>query len=167
MEKDSKEEELALNIDAELFTKEEDIYQLVTFLLGEEMYGIDILAVQEIIRMESITEIPRTADYVEGVINLRGKVIPVIDLRKRFNLPIQDETKDTRIIVVEIEDKIIGMIVDGVSKVLRLPASLVEPPSPIVGGIDSNYIKGVGKVNENLIILLDLTKINDSSMNIM
>ncbi|MDD5456559.1 MAG: chemotaxis protein CheW [Candidatus Margulisbacteria bacterium] len=158
--------EKAVN-ETDLLASEEDIFQLVTFFLGEEVYGIDILAVQEIIRMQVITEIPRTADYVEGVINLRGKVIPVIDLRKRFNLPVQEETKDTRIIVVEIESKIMGMIVDGVSKVLRLPASLVEPPSPIVGGIDSNYIKGVGKVQEMLVILLDLTKINDTNVSLV
>ena len=150
--------------DDDLLNSEEDIHQLVTFFLGEEIYGIDILAVHEIIRMQQITEIPRTASYVEGVINLRGKVIPVIDLRKRFNLPAGEETKDTRIIVVEIENKVIGMIVDGVSKVLRLPASLVEPPSPIMGGIDSNYIKGVGKVDNTLVVLLDLTKINEGQM---
>ena len=146
---------------------EDDVYQLVTFFLGEEVYGIDILAVQEIIRMQAITEIPRTAEYVEGVINLRGKVIPIIDLRKRFSLPVEDETKDTRIIVVEIESKVIGMIVDGVSKVLRLNANLVEPPSPIIGGVDSNYIKGVGKIDDQLVILLDLTKINESSMSLI
>ncbi len=145
----------------------EDVYQLVTFTLGDEVYGIDILAVQEIIRMQNITEIPRTSDYVEGVINLRGKVIPVIDLRKRFNLLISEESKDTRIIVVEIENKIIGMIVDSVSKVLRLPSSYVEPPSPIVGGVDSNYIKGVGKLNDMLVIILDLSKINESSMSLV
>jgi purine-binding chemotaxis protein CheW len=145
-----------------LVSTEEDVYQLVTFFLGDEVYGIDILVVQEIIRMQNITDVPRTADYVEGVINLRGKVIPIIDLRKRFNLTVGEETKDTRIIVVEIQDKIIGMIVDGVSKVLRLSASLVEPPSPIVGGVDSNYIKGVGKTTDQLVILLDLTKINDT-----
>lgn len=145
----------------DLTSSEEDVYQLVTFILGGEVYALDILAVQEIIRMQNITDVPRTADYVEGVINLRGKVIPIIDLRKRFSLDAQDETKDTRIIVVEIDGKIMGMIVDGVSRVLRLSANLVEPPSPIVGGLDSNYIKGVGKVNDQLVILLDLSKINN------
>lgn len=156
------EDSLAVHGSSDLVGSEEDVHQLVTFLLGGEVYALDILAVQEIIRMQNITDVPRTADYVEGVINLRGKVIPIIDLRKRFNLTVQDETKDTRIIVVEIGDKIIGMIVDGVSRVLRLSASLVEPPSPIVGGVDSNYIKGVGKVNDQLIILLDLSKINST-----
>ena len=151
----------------DLLTGDDDVYQLVTFFLGEEVYGIDILAVQEIIRMQSITEIPRTADYVEGVINLRGKVIPIIDLRKRFSLTISEETKDTRIVVVEIENKVIGMIVDGVSKVLRLSASLVEPPSPIIGGVDSNYIRGVGKIDDQLVVLLDLTKINETSAKLM
>jgi purine-binding chemotaxis protein CheW len=140
----------------------ESIYQLVTFFLGEEVYGIDILSVQEIIRIQAITEVPRTSEFVLGVINLRGKVIPVIDLRKRFRLPVGEETKDTRIIVVEIDGKVMGMIVDGVSKVLRLPSKSVEPPSPIVSGIDSSYIKGVGKIDGMLIVLLDLSKINDS-----
>lgn len=152
---------------ADLFGSDEEVYQLVTFSLGEEVYGIDILAVQEIIRMQNITEIPRTAEYVEGVINLRGKVIPVIDLRKRFNLPLKENNKDERIIVVEIENKIIGMIVDSVSKVLRLPSSLVEPPSPIVGGVDSNYIKGVGKITDMLVILLDLSKISENNMSLI
>ncbi len=144
-----------------LVVSDEEVFQLVTFFLGGEVYGIDILAVQEIIRMQNITDVPRTADYVEGVINLRGKVIPIIDLRKRFNLVASEETKDSRIIVVEIHHKIIGMIVDGVSKVIRLNADLVEPPSLIVGGADYNYIKGVGRINDQLVILLDIEKIND------
>ena len=152
-------EELAI----ENHTADEDVYQLVTFFLADEVYGIDILAVQEIIRLQNITEIPRTDDYVRGVINLRGKVIPVIDLRRRFNLPTVEETKNTRIIVVEIDNKVMGMIVDGVSKVLRLPMSLVEPHSPIVTGVDSAYIRGVGKLNDELIILLDLSLVNDQS----
>lgn len=142
---------------------EEKIHQLVTFYLGEEIYGIDILDVQEIIRLQKITEVPRTADFVEGVINLRGKVIPVIDLRKRFNLPQKEESKDTRVIVVEIDSKVIGMIVDGVSRVLRLSGSAIDPPSPIVAGVDSNYIKGVGKIDHTLVVLLDLHKINEGT----
>ena len=147
----------------ELVGLNEEVYQLVTFFLGGEIYGIDILAVQEIIRMQNITDVPRTADYVEGVINLRGKVIPIIDLRKRFNLTVSDETKDSRIIVVEINHKIIGMIVDGVSKVIRLNSNLVEPPSLIVAGADYNYIKGVGRLSDQLVILLDIAKIIDTT----
>ncbi len=133
--------------------------KLVTFYLGEEMYGIDIIAVQEIIRMQEITNVPKTLHYVEGVINLRGKVIPVVDLRKKFNLPSTEETKDTRIIVVEYYSKIIAMIVDSVSKVIQLPGNAIEPPSPIVSNVDSNYMKGIGKIDGNLIVLLDLAKV--------
>ena len=140
---------------------ESNEFQLVTFFLGEEIYGVDILAVQEIIRLQSVTAMPQTMDYVLGVINLRGKVIPIIDLRKRFNLPDTKETKDSRIIVVDINHTVMGIIVDGVSKVISIPKNTVEPPSPIIAGIDSSYIRGVGKLGNQLLILLDLTQIND------
>jgi len=135
--------------------------QLVSFTLGEEEYAVDILKVREIIRVPNITRVPRAPEFVEGVINLRGKVIPVIDLRKRFGLSAGDYTKGTRIIVLELE-RTIGMVVDGVSQVLRLGAESVEPPPPIVSGISSEYLKGVGKVDDRLIILLDVDKILDA-----
>ncbi|MBI5893184.1 MAG: chemotaxis protein CheW [Deltaproteobacteria bacterium] len=133
--------------------------QLVTFNMGKEEFSVEILKVQEIIRMMEITRIPKSPDFVEGVINLRGKVIPIIDLRKRFGLPKIDKDTDTRIIVIESGGKSIGLIVDSVSEVLRLPASTVEPPPEIVGGIDSEYIEGVGKLEDRLIILLNLDKV--------
>ncbi|MBT8763122.1 chemotaxis protein CheW [Desulfohalobiaceae bacterium Ax17] len=142
-------------------TKEKDVelLQLVTFRIGEEEFGVDILRVQEIIRMLEITRVPNAPDFVEGVINLRGKVIPIIDLRKRFGLTVKDHDKHTRIIVVEINDMVVGFVVDAVSEVLRIPADIVEPPPPVVAGVDSEYISGVGKLEDRLLILLDLNRL--------
>ena len=134
--------------------------QLVIFNLGTETYGVDIVIVREIIRMQSITSVPRTPDFVEGVINLRGKIIPIIDLHKRFELSKAEETKDTRIIVVEVGDISLGMIVDSVNEVLRIPSKDIDPPPQVINsGINKEYLRGVGKVEEDLIIILDLEKI--------
>ena len=136
-----------------------DVLQLAGFTLGKEEFAVDILRIQEINRMVEITTVPKTPGFVEGVINLRGKVIPVIDLRKRFNLGVSEYTKDTRIVVVDVDGKVVGIVVDAVSEVLRLPASTIDPPPPIVAGIDSEYIEGVGKLENRLLILLDLEKV--------
>ena len=106
--------------------------------------------------MQEITEIPHAPESVVGVINLRGRVIPVIDLRKRFGLPDAVRTKDTRIVVVHLEGNLIGVIVDAVSQVLRIPADIVEPPSPVLAGVDSRYLRGIAKLDDRLVILLDL-----------
>jgi purine-binding chemotaxis protein CheW len=132
--------------------------QLVAFRLGGETYGIPISLVHEIIRCSEITQVPRTAEYVRGVINLRGKVVPVLDLRLRLGLPPIEETRTTRIVVVEVENGIIGMIVDAVSEVLRLPLSQIEPPSELVASIETDLIRGVGKRDQDLVILLDIYK---------
>lgn len=139
--------------------KEAQILQLVTFRLGNEEFSLDILRVQEIIRHMELTRVPRTPDFVEGVINLRGRVIPVLDLRKRFGLPECEKTHETRIIVVDVDDKTVGFKVDAVSEVLRIPADTVEPPPSLVTTIESDYIKGVGKLDGRLLILLDVAKI--------
>jgi len=136
-----------------------DMLQLVSFKLREEEFGVNILQVQEIIRMQEITNVPNAPDFVEGVINLRGRVIPIVDLRKRFGLEAKEHSKATRIIVVMIDQVTVGLIVDEVSEVLRIPEDTVEPPPPIVAGIESDYIKGVGKLEDRLLILLDLNKI--------
>lgn len=133
--------------------------QLVAFQLGEESYGVDIAQVQEIIRMQPVTKVPGAPTFVEGVINLRGRVIPVLDLRKRFNLPARRDTKDTRIVVVEVPPHTVGMIVDAVDEVLRINEEKVEPPSPFIASIDTEYLKGVGKLEGKLLILLDLAKV--------
>lgn len=133
--------------------------QVVTFNIGKEEFAVPILKIQEINRLVEITKVPNAPDFVEGVINLRGKVIPVFDLRKRFGLPIIEHGKLARIIVVNMDGRVVGLIVDSVSEVLRLPDSAIEPPPPIVGGIDSEYIRGLGKIEDRLLILLDLSKI--------
>ena len=139
--------------------KDGTLLQLVTFHIGDEEFGVEILKVQEIIRMMGITRVPKAPDFVEGVINLRGKVIPIIDLRTRFGMAAQDHDKHTRIIVIEINAVIVGFVVDSVSEVLRIPANTVEPPPPIIAGIESEYISGVGKLADRLLILLDLDRL--------
>jgi purine-binding chemotaxis protein CheW len=136
-----------------------DEQQLVVFQLAAEFYGVEISRVHEIIRLQSVTRVPRAPAFVEGVINLRGKVIPVVDLRRRFGLPTAEHTRASRIVVVEIGDQVVGVVVDGVSEVLRVNGATVEPPSPVVAGIDSEYIHGIAKLPERLVILLDLDRV--------
>jgi len=144
----------------ELGHKDAELLQLVTFNIAEEEFGVDILSVQEIIRLMQITTVPRAPACIEGVINLRGKVIPVIDMRKRFNLPAVERDSHTRIIVMEFgSSKIVGFLVDAVSEVLRIPASTVESAPAVVSGVGSEYIKGVGKLDDRLLILLDLDRL--------
>ena len=145
----------------DIFTqkKDDELLQLVTFSTGDEEFGVDILKVQEIILPMAITKVPKAPEFVEGVINLRGKVIPVIDLRRRFGLKPKEQDKYTRIIVIEINQMIVGFVVDSISEVLRIPASTVEPTPPVVAGIESEYISGVGKLHDRLLILLDLDKL--------
>lgn len=133
--------------------------QIITFKVGKEEFSVSIFDVQEIIRMCEITSIPNSPPFVEGVINLRGKVIPVINSRKRFGLPLIENTDASRIIVVDSDGKIVGLIVDSVTEVLQLDRSTIEPPPDIVGGVDSNYIDGVGKYDDKIIILLNLVKL--------
>ncbi len=136
-----------------------EILQLVSFKVGNEEFGVDILQVQEINRLVEITHVPNAPDFVEGVMNLRGKIVPVVNLRKRLGLGKKEHDKDTRIVVVEIDGKTIGFIVDSVSEVLRVPKSVVEPPPELISGIDSEYIVGIAKLESRLLILLDLKKV--------
>ena len=133
--------------------------QVVSFKLGSEEYGVDIAQVQEINRMVAVTHVPRAPVFMEGVINLRGQLIPIIDLRARFGMPRVDHTKNTRIVVTEIGTKRVGMVVDSVSEVLRLPIEQIEAAPEMITGVDTEYIRGVGKIEDRLIIMLDLTKI--------
>ncbi len=135
------------------------LLQLVSFKIGAEEYGVDILKVQEINKMTTITKVPNAPAFVEGVINLRGRVIPIIDLRTRLGMEKKDHTKDTRIIVVDLEGKTVGFIVDSVNEVLRIPANVTEVPPELVTGINSDYITAVGKLEDRLLILLDLDKV--------
>jgi len=133
--------------------------QLVVFQLAAELYGVEIARVHEIIRLPTVTRVPRAPSFVEGIINLRGKVIPVVDLRRRFGLPTAAHTRASRIVVVELGDQVVGIIVDGVSEVLRVNSSIVEPPSPVVAGLDSEYLEGIAKLPDRLVILLDLDRV--------
>jgi purine-binding chemotaxis protein CheW len=133
--------------------------QLVLFDLGGEVYGVDIASVHEIIRMQPITKVPKAPFFVEGVINLRGKVIPVVDMRRRFGLAKVEQTKDNRIVVVDSSGQNIGIIVDAVTEVLRIPADSVETPSEIITTTDSDYLLGIAKRDDTMIILLDLDKV--------
>ena len=133
--------------------------QVVSFKLGSEEYGVDIAQVQEINRMVAITHVPRAPQFMEGVINLRGQLIPIIDLRTRFGMPRTEHTKNTRIVVTEIGTKRVGMVVDSVSEVLRLDLAQIEEAPEMITGVDTEYIKGVGKIEDRLIILLDLARI--------
>lgn len=138
---------------------EQEEQQLVVFDLAQEAYGVDINVVREIIRMQDITSVPKTLEFVKGVINLRGRVIPVVDLRKRFALPEAEHTKDSRIVVVDISGQDIGMVVDAVTEVMRIPNSSVAPPSAIITSTDSDYLQGIVKLESKLIILLDLDRV--------
>lgn len=136
-----------------------ELVQVVSFQLGNEEYGVDISQVQEIIRMVEITHVPRAPRFMEGVINLRGQLIPIIDLRTRFGMPRAQHTKSTRIVVTEIGTKRVGIVVDSVSEVLNIPIEQVEDAPDMIAGVGTEYIQGVGKVNDRLIILLDLTMV--------
>ena len=137
----------------------DDLLQLVSFNIGDEEFGVDILQVQEINRMLDITRVPNAPEYVDGVINLRGKVIPIVTLRRRFGMTRKERDKHTRIVVVELSGQVVGFVVDAVSEVLRISREVTEPPPSIVGGVREEYITGVGKLPDRLLILLDLEKV--------
>lgn len=133
--------------------------QMVGFKIDNEFYGIDIIQVQEIIRMQEITMVPRTPPFIKGVVNLRGKVVPIISLRERFGIKEVEHTKDTRIVIVRIDVGLIGFIVDAMAEVIRIPERLIEPTPPTATNIESEYIRGVGKLDDKLIIILDLNMV--------
>ncbi|MFY9174716.1 MAG: chemotaxis protein CheW [Peptococcia bacterium] len=139
---------------------EQEEMQFVAFNLGNEEYAVDIMAVQEIIRWYPMTRVPKAPYFVKGVINLRGTVIPVIDSHLRFNLPPQEYTDESRIIVFKWEDSLVGMTIDHVTEVLNLSPKQIEKPQA-VNGIDNQYIKGIGKINGRLLIIMDLVKVLD------
>ncbi|HZW81158.1 MAG TPA: chemotaxis protein CheW [Candidatus Deferrimicrobiaceae bacterium] len=142
----------------EAMAAHEELLQLVGFHVGGEEFVIDILRVQEIIRTQQLTRVPNSPDCMEGVMNLRGKIIPVIGLRKRFGLEEAAPDKQNRIVVVEIQGAVLGFVVDAVSEVLRIPAGSVEPP-PRISLVEREYVAGVGKVGDRLLILLDADRL--------
>ena len=133
--------------------------QVVGFRIGNETFGVRIASVREIVRVPEITAVPSAPDTVEGVINLRGKIIPVMDLRKRFgHVDIQTDKKN-RILVVELNNKLVGLIVNAASEVLKIPPSEIEAPGSVFAEGESSYVTGVGKLKGRLIILLDVSKL--------
>jgi len=144
----------------------EELLQFVTFSLNDEEYAVDILNVQEINRITEITEVPNSPYYIEGVINLRGKVIPVLNLRKKFGFQEKPLDNTSRIIIMEVNGITCGMIVDSVSEVLRIPSSIIEPPPPMSSTNNSQFIKGLAKIENRLIILLNIEKIVEDTFKI-
>lgn len=136
-----------------------DEVQLVTFKVDNEEYGVDIMQVQEIIRVGNIVRVPGAPPFVEGIMDLRGKVLPVVDLRRRFHLESREHDATSRIVVINLADMTLGLVVDSITEVLRLPNGAIEPPPRIVAGIDARFLKGIGRVDKRLLILLDLDRI--------
>ncbi|HWC17852.1 MAG TPA: chemotaxis protein CheW [Terriglobales bacterium] len=133
--------------------------QIVGFRIGKETFGVPINLIHEIVRLPEITAVPDAPEYVEGVINLRGKIISVIDLRKRFGEKRIERNRKNRILVAEIDRKLVGLIVDAASEVLRLPQTEIEAPPEVLDEGEVKYVTGVGKLNGRLVILIDLAKI--------
>lgn len=133
--------------------------QLVVFSLYGEEFGIEITRVKEIIKPREITRLPHTPDFIEGVTNLRGEVIPVIDLKKRFGIGSSQTTEDNRIIIAEVDGNRVGFIVDAVTEVLRIPESAIDPPPRSVAGLKAEYLQGIGKLENRLLIVLDVARI--------
>ena len=138
--------------------KHDELIQLVSFMLADEEYGVEVLKVREIIRMPTITKMPNVPQHVEGIINLRGKVIPIISMRKRFGLMENDNSSHTRIIIMDVVGSMTGFIVDAVSEVIRIHSSEIQPPPTIVvsGGIAQEFITGVFNHAERLLIIMDI-----------
>lgn len=132
---------------------------IVGFRVGLETFGVPITCVHEIVRVPEITNVPDSAEFVEGVINLRGKIVSVVDLRKRFGEKKTTPDKKNRVIVVESEGKLVGLIVDAASEVMKIPHSDIEPPPQILSDSDSGYVTGVGKLKDRLVILVDLSRV--------
>ena len=140
--------------------KNNELIQLVSFMLAEEEYGVEVLKVREIIRMPTITKMPNVPQHIEGIINLRGKVIPIISMRRRFNLMENENSGQTRIIIMDVCGSLTGFIVDSVSEVIRIHSSEIQPPPSMVlsGGIGQEFITGVFNHAERLLIIMDIDR---------
>ena len=143
-------------------TKEEDeeeLLQLLTFTLGSEEYALNIMDIKEIIRPREVTEVPRSPDYILGIFSLRGTIIPVLDVNMRLGLARGEKKPQNRVIVVKYRDHFFGLHVDNVVQVLDIPLSRIEPPPEILGGVEGEFLRGIGRIDERLIILLNLGRI--------
>lgn len=133
--------------------------QAVVFMLNKAYYGVPILQVQEIVKMTEITKLPNTPEFVQGIVNLRGKIIPIIDMRRRFGLPDEEISEDWKILILKEEDVLFGVMVDQISEVEKIPASLIEKPPKLVAGVNGKFINGIAKTPNRLLILLDIGRI--------
>ncbi|MCD8501531.1 MAG: chemotaxis protein CheW [Bacillaceae bacterium] len=133
--------------------------KVIVFQLKDEEYGVEVEQVRSIERLQHITRVPRTPQFVKGVINLRGVVTPIIDLRNRFDLEVTEETESTRIIIVAVGKMEVGLVVDAANDVVDIPTSGIEPPPQVVGGVEADYLRGVAKLEKRLLILLNLDKV--------
>jgi purine-binding chemotaxis protein CheW len=136
--------------------------QLVTFRLGQEEFGLDVFTVQKILRHEPVTPVPRAPRFVEGVLDVRGEVIPVLDLRKRFELPRTDTDEDTRIVLVDFQGEPLGLVVDAVMEVLRVPETMLAPPPRYFKGLAQEFIRGIVRMDQRLVVLIDLEQVLSS-----
>lgn len=133
--------------------------KVIVFALAHEEYGVEVEKVKTIERMMPLTRVPKTFNFVKGVINLRGVVVPVIDLRGRFGLPESEYTENSRIVIVAVNDIEVGMIVDSANDVIDLDSDEIQDPPEVVGGIRAKYLRGVAKVGERLLVLLNLNEV--------
>lgn len=133
--------------------------KVIIFRLKDEEYGVEVNQVKSIERMERITRVPNTPPFVKGVINLRGVVIPIIDLRNRFGIELLEYNDSTRIVIVNVDDVEVGLIVDAANDVVDIPVNAIEPPPKVVGGVESKYLRGVAKLSKRLLVLLNLDKV--------
>jgi purine-binding chemotaxis protein CheW len=140
--------------------KNDELIQLVSFMLADEEYGVEVLKVREIIRMPTITKMPNVPQHIEGIINLRGKVIPIISMRRRFNLQENENSSQTRIIIMDVIGSLAGFVVDAVSEVIRIHSSEIQPPPSMVlsGDIGKEFITGVLNHAERLLIIMDINR---------
>ncbi|MGZ4113412.1 MAG: chemotaxis protein CheW [Tumebacillaceae bacterium] len=136
--------------------------KVIVFRLVDEEYGVEVSQVRSIERMQNITRVPRTPEFVKGVINLRGVVTPIIDLKTRFSLGSEEYSDATRIIIVAVEDMEVGLIVDAANDVIDIPMNSIEQPPAVVGGIKASYLRGVAKLQNRLLIMLNLDKVLSS-----
>ncbi len=133
--------------------------QIAAFRLGKEEFGIDILYIREIIRMPVITRVPNAPEYVLGIFNMRGKVVPVVDITRKLGVSRNEESEETKVVVVQVHNVLVGFVVDAVSEVQRVAKSIIVPPPALMEGVNTKYVEGLARMDDRLIILLDLPKL--------